>query len=137
MVQKESETHLRFGRKLKSKLSNLKKNSSDSPIHRRPGSQLCFDTCPPLRSPSLARPSASLLFQRVSSTNRLFWSALISNTRRQIRPVSMRFHGEFHGIKYHQFCWYGKERRLEFHRMWGEFHHHKTHLAQLPSSQSR
>jgi hypothetical protein len=30
MVQKESETHLRFGRKLKSKLSNLKKIH---PIH--------------------------------------------------------------------------------------------------------
>jgi len=32
--------------------------------------------------------------------------------------------------------WQG-ERRLEFHGMWEEFHHHETHMAQLSSSQSR
>ena len=32
--------------------------------------------------------------------------------------------------------WQG-ERRMKFHGMWGEFHHHETHLTRLPSSQYR
>ena len=36
------------------------------------------------------------------------------------------FYREFHSIKYHQFCWHGKKRRLEFYGMWEEFHHHKA-----------
>ena len=52
-----------------------------------------------------------------------------------------QFHGEFNDIK---FCvtssilltWQG-ERRREFHGMCEEFHHHETHLAHIPSFQSR
>ena len=51
------------------------------------------------------------------------------------------FHEEIHDIKYHQFCWHGKEREgWSFMGCEESFitmkHHHETHLAQLPSFQS-
>ena len=40
----------------------------------------------------------------------LLVSCALSTFLPLLRSVLMEFHGEFHDIKYHQFCWHGKKR---------------------------